>query len=115
MQCYAQPKATIYCIKILLGNNSNDYLIVHGDDIDANITFKMLILKHRWEKCYNDIMRFGEDLFQEVLRFCKENKYERDRILFCLRNKNYPSGFSFNEFKETLNEQTAIPAHSAKV
>ena len=30
MQCYAQPKATIYCIKILLGNNSTDEKIENG-------------------------------------------------------------------------------------
>jgi GTPase SAR1 family protein len=86
----------------------NDYLLnkSSSDDIDTEFKFKMLIIKHRWERCYNDLMRFGEGLFKEVVKFIKENNYERDRILFSLRSKNYPSGFSFNDFKEDLNEQT---------
>ena len=44
MQCYAQPKATIYCIKILLGNNSiayHDLIVEHHTSIHLLIQNKL--------------------------------------------------------------------------
>ena len=90
----------------------NDYLLIKVayKDVKSDRMFKMLLLKHRWERCYNDIMNFGKDVFIEVVNFVKESiekdYYKRDRILFCLRNKNYPSGFSFNTFQPELDQQT---------
>ena len=90
----------------------NDYLLLKASykDVKPDVMFKMLILRHRWERCYNDIMGFGSEIFKEIVNFVKESiekdHYQRDRILFCLRNKNYPSGFSFNTFQSELDEQT---------
>ena len=90
----------------------NDYLFIKdlNEDVKPDVIFKMLILRHRWERCYNDIMGFGNEILKEIVKFVKESTendhYKRDRILFCLRNKNYPSGFSFNTFQPELDEQT---------
>jgi len=90
----------------------NDYLLIKVayKDVRPDVIFKMLVLKHKWERCYNDIMNFGKEIFIEIVEFVKESTekdyYKRDRILFCLRNKNYPSGFSFNTFQPELDQQT---------
>ena len=55
-----------------------DYFLVRAhSDLEAKLLFKMLILKHRWERCYNDVMRFGTAAFEETVRFVKENDYQR--------------------------------------
>ena len=90
----------------------NDYLLIKAayKDVRSDVMFKILILKHRWERCYNDMMKFGKEIFKETVKFVNESTendyYKRDRILFCLRNKNYPSGFSFNTFQAELDQQT---------
>lgn len=90
----------------------NDYLLIKlaYEDVKPDPMFKMLILKHRWERCYNDMMHFGMGIFTEIVSFIKEGMendyFTRDRILFSLRNKNYPSGFSFNTFQDDLDVQT---------
>ena len=96
----------------------NDYLLIKlaYEDVKPDSMFKMLILKHRWERCYNDMMHFGKGIFTEIVSFIEEGSmkdkgmendyFTRDRILFSLRNKNYPSGFSFNTFQNDLDAQT---------
>lgn len=109
----------LYDIKDYLPQNArslkkilNDYLLIKASygQFEPDTIFRMLILRHRWERCYNDIMRFGSEIFKEIVNFVKESiendYYKRDRILFCLRNKNYPSGFSFGTFQSELDEQT---------
>ena len=92
----------------------NDYLLIKDSykdikPIEPDLMFKMLILRHGWERCYNDMMRFGSEILKQIVEFVNESTekgyYVRDRLLFCLRNKNYPSGFSFNTFQSKLDEQ----------
>ena len=110
--------AVLYSLKDYLPQNArsikmilNDYLLIKNfyKDSEPDIMFKMLILRHGWERCYNDMMRFGSEILKQIVKFVNESTeekyYVRDRLLFCLRNKNYPSGFSFNTFQSKLDEQ----------